>query len=125
MVDTLTAPVEMGQKVGKMHVYESGTEIGVYDIVTSDSVVEGGILSNFDIEDSTAHWIFMGIIGFFVLLILIFIAWVLHMRKVTREKKARRAAKIKAKKEAEARERAKWESTYRNRYTRYDDNDEY
>jgi len=123
MEEVITAPIAAGVKVGTLHVYESGQDIGSYDIITSSEVVEGGILSTFDIEDQTAHWIFMGIIGFFALVIFGFIGWILYMRKVTREKKARRAAKIKAKKEAEAKRRASWEDDYNRRYTYYDDED--
>lgn len=119
--EEITAPVAKGTKVGTYTVYESGSEIGKFDLYTTEDIAEGGVLSAFDIEDATAHKIFLGFIGFILLLITIFIGWILYMRKVTREKKARRDAKIKAKKEEEARRRAAWEDSYNRRYSRDDD----
>ncbi len=88
---------------------------GSVKIVAPASVETGGPLSVFGIDDATAHKIVVGVIAGFALLIAAFVGWVLWARHQTKVKKARRAAKLQALREEEARRRAMWDRDYENR----------
>jgi D-alanyl-D-alanine carboxypeptidase (penicillin-binding protein 5/6) len=110
--ELVQAPVAEGTKLGYIDILEGGNKIGSVDIIASGSVEKGGPLSVFGIDDATAHKVFVGIIAGFATLVIAFIAWVFWARHQTKVKKARKAARIKALKEEEARRRAMWERSY-------------
>ncbi len=121
--ESVTAPVKAGQKLGDVLMYESGTQIGSYEAIAASDIAEGGFLSNFGIEDATARKIGHILLGILISLFLCLVAYVLIMRRRTKIKKARRAAKIRAKQEEELRRRRQWENDYEERYkqSRYSD----
>lgn len=110
--DMVTAPVTEGTKLGTIDILEGGELRGTVSVVAAATVEKGGPLSVFGIDDATAHKIFVGIIAGFVTLIVAFVAWVIWARHQTKVKKARKAARIKALREEEARRRAMWERNY-------------
>lgn len=122
--EELTAPVSKGQKVGVLILYESGIEKERFKVVATEDVSEGGILSNFYIEDATAKRIGLTVLGVFLFIVALLVSYVLIKRAELKRKKARRAAKLKAKQEEEARRRQMWEREYDERYHRYTDPDE-
>ena len=111
----VTAPVAEGTKLGYVDILEGGEKIGSVDVVAAQSVEKGGPLSIFGIDDATAHKIKVGIISAICIIVGGFVAWVFWARHQTKVKKARKAAKIKALKEEEARRRAMWERDYESR----------
>lgn len=113
--EKLTAPIKKGDVIGRVTLYKGDESVGTYDVVAAKSVPEGGILSYFGIEDSTAKviWTIAGI-----LLGIAFVAMVIYilvMRRKTKIQKARKARKMKEK-EREAKDgsarRAEWEHNY-------------
>ena len=110
--NSVKAPVTAGQTVGKVDIFESGVLIGSVDVIASESVAEGGVLSNFGVEDATAKKIVMWIIIIILLLILALAGYIIYLRWDMNRKKARRAARLKEKKAEEARRRALWEKQY-------------
>ena len=117
--EELIAPVSKGAVVGHVVISEGGKKLGTYDIVASEDIKEGGVLSNFYIEDATAKKILISIIGVFVFLILLLVIYVLLKRREIRIKKERRAAKLKAKLEEEQRRKALWERQYDDKYRQH------
>jgi D-alanyl-D-alanine carboxypeptidase (penicillin-binding protein 5/6) len=110
--NSIKAPVTAGQTVGKVDIFESGVLIGSVDVIAAESVAEGGVLSNFGVEDATAKKIVMWIIIIILLLILALAGYIIYLRWDMNRKKARRAARLKEKKAEEARRRALWEKQY-------------
>ena len=110
--EKLTAPVKKGDLVGRVTLYEGDEPVGTYDAVAAKSVAEGGILSYFGVEDSTAKVIWT---VFFIALGVLFLAlvvYVLIMRRRTKIKKAHKEARMKIKEKEEAARRAEWERYY-------------
>ncbi len=122
--EELEAPVSAGQKVGELVVYESGIQKESYKVVACSDVEEGGILSNFYVEDATAKRIFFSIIGVIAFIFVLLVSYVLIKRAENKRKRARRAAKLKAKQAEEARRRQMWEKEYNERFHRYTDPDD-
>lgn len=95
--EEIKAPLEKGSKVGVVEVYEGDVLITTVDVITTEAVEEGTLLSIFGIEDKTAHTIYMagGIIAG-VLLLLFTICGILAYRKKKRRKalRAKRAMEI-------------------------------
>ena len=110
--DKVKAPVKKGDDLGVVTLYEGDEPVGTYRAVAAKSVAEGGLLSWFGIEDSTARVIRNIVLAALALLLVILIVYVLVMRRKTKIKKARKAAKLKAKQEEEAARRAEWERYY-------------
>ncbi len=123
--ESVTAPVAEGQKLGSVLMFESGNQIGSYDVVATEAIAEGGFLSNFGIEDATARRIGHILLAILIFLFLCLVAYVLIMRRQTRIKRERRAAKIRARQEEELRRRRQWENDYEERYkqSRYSDDE--
>ena len=124
--ESVKAPVEAGQPLGKLEVFEGELKVGETDVVASESIEKGGVLSIFGVEDATAHRIFLWteiVIGLFVASVT---AWVIYKRREMKRKKAVKAARIKAQKEEEERRRQMWIKSYDEvRYGRHDDDDRY
>jgi len=114
--ESVKAPVAAGTVVGKYVIVESGTEVAEYDIITTADIAEGGILSNFGIEDSVARKIKYTILGIILVLFTALVVWVLYKRHETKVKRARRDAKRAAYRAEQARKRAEWEAQYDRRY---------
>ncbi|MBQ4181262.1 MAG: D-alanyl-D-alanine carboxypeptidase, partial [Firmicutes bacterium] len=123
--ESVKAPVEEGQVLGTLEVYESGLKVGATDVLATDTVEKGGILSIFGIEDATARKIWLGITLFIFLLIAALAAYVIVKRRQIARKKAARAAKLKARQEAEERRRQLWSRSYdQEKYGRTFDDDQ-
>lgn len=54
LFESLPAPVKAGETAGTVKLYLGDKLLGEYMVVTSEDVPEGGILSNFGIDDATA-----------------------------------------------------------------------
>nr|MCR4804718.1 hypothetical protein [Clostridia bacterium] len=80
--------------------------------VAMQSIKEGGILSYFYIEDATAKVIEMACAIGLGVIFLGLVAYVIVMRRKTKIKKARKAARLAAKEEEEKQRRAEWERYY-------------
>jgi len=102
---TLRAPVSQGMVCGKVSVYQDGTLIGQYDAVTASKVDEGGVLSNFGIEDAVAKKIFGAVIAVIVIVIVAFAGYIVYLKIKSERIKKRKAARARARREAEERER--------------------
>ena len=110
--EKLTAPVKKGDVVGTITLYEGDEPVGTYQAVAAKSVPEGGFLSYFGIEDAAAKVIRNVILAILAVVFLAMVVYVLVMRRKTKIKKARKAAKMKAKEEEESVRRAEWERYY-------------
>ncbi len=110
--DMVAAPVTEGTKLGTIDIFEGGELRGTVSVVAAATVEKGGPLSVFGIDDATAHKIVVGVAAGFGILVAAFVGWVIWARHQTKVKKARKAARIKALREEEARRRAMWERNY-------------
>jgi hypothetical protein len=110
--ESVKAPVEAGAVLGTLEVYESGLKVGSTDVLAVESIEKGGILSVFGVEDATAKKIWTGLILFVFLLIALLATYVIIKRRQIARKKAARAAKLKARQEAEERRRQMWSRNY-------------
>jgi len=90
MDEDITAPVGEGMEVGKMEIYEGDVLIGYVPIVTTAAVDEGGPLSVFGIEDSTASILFKIVIALGAALLLFLLILIILRIKYARRRKARR-----------------------------------
>ncbi len=115
-VEELTAPVEKGQVLGTVTMFENGKRVARYNAVAANAVARGGALSIFGIEDHTARIILDVVIIVVTLLCAILLVFVLLQRRKARIRKARRAAALEKKRAEEAERRKEWERQYRNRY---------
>ena len=110
--EKLTAPVKKGDVVGTITLYEGDEPVGTYDAVAMQSVAEGGLLSYFGVEDTTAKLIRNVVLALLAVTFLALVVYVLVMRRKTKIKKARKAARMKAKQQEESVRRAEWERYY-------------
>ncbi|MBR0138756.1 MAG: D-alanyl-D-alanine carboxypeptidase [Firmicutes bacterium] len=110
--ESIKAPVEAGMVLGTLEVYESGLKVGETDVLATEDIAKGGILSVFGIEDATAKKIWMGVTLFFVLLFALLATYVIVKRRQIAKKKAAKAARIKARQEEEERRRQMWSRNY-------------
>ena len=110
--EKISAPVKKGDDVGVITLYEGDEPVGTYRAVAAKSVAEGGFLSHFGIEDSTAKLIRSIVLVVLGVMLVAMVTYVLVMRRKMKIKKARKAAKMKAKQEEEAAHRAEWERYY-------------
>lgn len=110
--ESIKAPVKKGDDVGVITLYEGDEPVGTYRAVAAKSVAEGGFLSYFGIEDSTAKVIRSIVLVVIVLLLLALVVYVMAMRRKMRIKKARKARKVAQKEQEEAIKRAQWEHYY-------------
>ncbi len=120
--EKVSAPVKKGDDLGVITLYEGDEPVGTYRAVAAKSVAEGGFLSYFGIEDTTAKVIRNALLVILAILFLAMVTYILVMRRKMKIKKARKAAKMKAKQEEEAVRRAEWERYYEgSRYRSYGD----
>ena len=85
--EDLTAPIAAGQVIGKLDVYEGDDYSCSVDIIASQDVGKGTVLSKFGIENTKAY-IIMGVVGFFVILFVVL--FVMVQVEKARRRKARR-----------------------------------
>jgi len=106
MDESVTAPVEAGQVLGKIEVYEGTDLIGEVAVVAASDVEVGRFLSRFGVEDSTSETITRvtivvgSIIGVIVLLFL-----TLKIRYMRRRQAKRRARALQIAQEREAKQK--------------------
>ncbi len=124
LFDSLKAPVEAGTRIGEVLMYEGGALVASYSAIAAQTVEKGGILSNIGIPDKTAAIIWTILKLVFLVIFLLLVVYVLIKRRQTRIKKARKAARLEKKRREEEARRREWESSYRNRYIDYEDEDE-
>ena len=94
--ETVQAPVNRGDVVGKIKLSVGGEPRGEYDLVATSAVDKGGPLSVFGIDDATAAKIFT-LLGSLVMIAVVFAAMYFVYMKVKSERaKMRKAAKEKA-----------------------------
>ena len=105
--ESIRAPFDKGTVCGKLEVFIDGLKTSEHKVVTADSVKEGGILSNFGVEDAVAKKIFSTILTVVFLLFAIFVAYIAYLKIKSEKKKKLKAARAKAK--AEAREKQRLE----------------
>ena len=104
--ENVTAPIELGQHVGRVDIYEGSNRIGGVPIVATMAVERGMFLSMFGIEDRITRTIIrvvLIIVGLAVFLVLALI--VLKIRYNIVKKSRRRARAIQIAKEREAKEK--------------------
>ena len=87
--DSVPAPVNRGDVVGKMVLTVGGETRGEYDIVATSSVDKGGPLSVFSIDDATAAKIFT-LLGMLVMIAVVFTAMGFVYRKVQNDRRKER-----------------------------------
>ena len=102
--ESIRAPFDQGTTCGKLDVMVDGEKVGEYDIITASAIKEGGVLSIFGIDDSTAKKIFSAIAIIIVLAVISFVGYIVYLKIKSNRKKARKAARAKARAEAAARE---------------------
>ncbi|MDR1247130.1 MAG: D-alanyl-D-alanine carboxypeptidase [Clostridiales Family XIII bacterium] len=86
----LDAPVAEGQSVGTMRILLDGEELGVCEIVASESVPLGGPLSRLGITDRTAGLLKKVFFSVLAVCLLLLIAYVLLRRRQIKKRKQRR-----------------------------------
>lgn len=103
--EDLTAPIERGQIVGKLDIYEGEDYSCSVDIIATMDVGKGTFLSRFGIENTKAY-VIIGVVGFFIVFFLaIFIAVSVEKarrrkaRRIRREQRALEIAKERAERE--------------------------
>lgn len=104
--EDITAPIEKGQVLGVVEIYEGGVLDSTVDIAAAEYVSEGGILSYIGIEDATARIIY--IVGGSILgIAAVFFIWLAIMinRKKRRIKKLREQRAMEIAREREERRR--------------------
>ncbi len=114
--ESVQAPVQAGQAVGKVQVYEGDRLVAEYDAVAAGEVPEGGVLSNFGIEDAVAKKIYMFFAVCFILLAVLISTYIELKRRQIRRRRARREERRRRMAEAEAKKRTAWEEKYERRY---------
>ncbi len=88
--DRIQAPVKKGQAVGVVEVYEGDQLVGQVDIVTTEEVPEGGLLSIVGISDKTAKKIEIILGGVALILMLFLIFYIVLKRRQIKKRKQRR-----------------------------------
>ncbi|MDD2189886.1 MAG: D-alanyl-D-alanine carboxypeptidase [Syntrophomonas sp.] len=84
------APVESGQKVGVVEIYEGETLVGSIDAIAASEIAEGGVLSIIGISDNTAKVIERIFASILILIVLLFAAYVILKRRQIRKRRQRR-----------------------------------
>jgi len=89
----IAAPVEVGQQIGRVEIFEGGELIGEVPIIATTYVEEGGFLSRFGIEDNRANIIriISIVIGsiFGVIILFYIVVTIMHERRRVMKRKAR------------------------------------
>lgn len=84
------APVESGQKVGVVEIYEGETLVGSIDAIAASEIAEGGVLSIIGISDNTAKVIERIFASILILIVLLFAVYVILKRRQIRKRRQRR-----------------------------------
>ncbi len=84
------APVEAGQKVGVVEIYEGETLVGTIDAVVADEIPQGGLLSIIGLSDDTAKVIERIFACILIFIILLFVVYVILKRRQIRRRRQRR-----------------------------------
>lgn len=86
----IQAPVDKGQKVGTVDIYEGDQKVGTVDAVTSSDIPQGGVLSIIGISDGKAKVIERVFAGVIILIVLLIAAYVVLKRRQVRRRRLRR-----------------------------------
>lgn len=84
------APVEAGQKVGVVEIYEGEKLVGTIDAVAAEEIPEGGLLSIIGISDNTAKVIERVISSILLFIVFLFVVYVILKRRQIRRRRQRR-----------------------------------
>jgi cbb3-type cytochrome oxidase subunit 3 len=95
---------------------ESGSRIAVFSAVASAGIEEGGLLSIFGIEDTTAALIGKTFLALVLGLILLLVVYIVYKRRQIRKKKEARALRLRQKQAQEEARRLEWERHYESRH---------
>ena len=98
--ESITAPFDKGTVCGKLEVFIDGIKTAEYKAVTAEAIKEGGILSNWGVEDAVAKKIFGTILTVVFVLLAIFVAYIAYLKIKSDKKKKLKAARAKARAEA-------------------------
>lgn len=113
--DFVRAPVEKGQVIGTLEVYEGETLITTCSALAAKDIKVGGLLSYVGIPDKTAKKIGIGVLTVFLLLVAWLVIYILVKRRQVRLRKERRRKRAEQRKRAEAAKRLAWEQDYEQR----------
>jgi len=92
--ENIQAPIEVGQVLGRVEIFEGSDLIGDVPIVATESIEEGRFLSRFGIDDSTSAIIRVVLIVLGVIIGLLVTAYLVITIWYELRKRARRKAKI-------------------------------
>jgi len=110
--DLEQAPLSKGAILGTVEVLEGGAPIYYVNAVAKNDIVEGGILSNFYIEDAQAAKIFKTIKIIILVIFILFVALMCVRAYNKAQSRKRKALKAKKKAAMEARKREEWSQQY-------------
>ncbi|MGI6752085.1 MAG: D-alanyl-D-alanine carboxypeptidase family protein [Anaerovoracaceae bacterium] len=94
---SLRAPVKRGEKAGTIKVYQGDILLGEFDAVAAKAVPEGGILSLLGVSDGTIRIIKKWILGLLVFFLALLIAYIILKRRQIKRKKKRKAERMRKK----------------------------
>jgi D-alanyl-D-alanine carboxypeptidase (penicillin-binding protein 5/6) len=92
--EKVQAPVDKGQKVGVVEIYEGDQLVGTVDAVTAEAIPKGGVLSIIGISDESAKIIERIFSAVLLLIVLLFAAYVILKRRQVRRRKLRRQERL-------------------------------
>jgi len=118
LTDLVVAPISKGAILGTIEVLESGATVMYVDAIAKTDINEGGILSNFYIEDTRAAQIFKTIKTILLVILLLFVALICVRAYNKAQSRKRKALKAKRKAELEARKREEWSQQYDSEHDR-------
>ena len=107
MNEDVEAPIELGQVLGRVEIYEGSSLIGEVPIIATLEIEEGMFLSRFGVEDSITKKVIKyltiagGIVGF---LIFVFIILIIRAKIGRKARRRARALQIAMEREAKLRE---------------------
>ncbi len=110
--ESIRAPFDKGTVCGKLEVFIDGTKTAEYKVVTAEAVKEGGILSNWGIEDSAAKKIFSTILTVIFAIIALFVLYIAYLKIKSERKKKKKAERARQRAEALEKQRLEDEQLF-------------
>lgn len=110
------APLEAGQKIGEIELFEGGNRIAVFSAVAATDIAKGGFLSIFGIQDATASIIKKVLVVLSVALLAWLTVYIIVKRREVKRKKEERARRLREKRAQEEARRREWDQKYESRY---------
>ncbi len=110
--ETVNAPVEKGQTIGTVEIYEGDNLVTTVGAVAAKTVTEGGLLSYVGIPDKTAKKIGLTVLAVFLVLIAWLVIYIMIKRRQVRLRRERRRLRAERRRREEIERRAAWEAEY-------------